>query len=108
MRRFDSHTKAYVVGVVRWRSKVAENEAMISPDLKNIFSKKNLIGKIFLELEKVGDPSILVGFGRNPFVFRAREKNSDEIFFEKIFFKSGLIIASFSATLDLQRTTLAT
>ena len=42
---------------------------MISPDLKNIFSKKNLIGKIFLELEKVGDPSSLVDLGRNSLYF---------------------------------------
>ena len=51
--------------LVRWRSKVAENEAMVSPNFKNIVRKKNLTRKKFLELEKVGDPSILVDFGRN-------------------------------------------
>ena len=39
--------------------------------------------------------------------FRALKKNiSVRFFFQKIFLKSGLIIASISATLDLQRTNL--
>ena len=46
--------------LVRWRSKVAEMEAMISPDLKNIFWKKNLTEIFFFRARKVGDPSILV------------------------------------------------
>ena len=48
--------------LVRWMSKVAENEAMIGPDLKNIFSKKNLIGKIFFEADTFYFASILEDF----------------------------------------------
>ena len=35
--------------MVRWRPKVAENDRMIGPDFKNIFSKKNIL---FFEIEK--------------------------------------------------------
>ena len=48
--------------LVRWRSKVAENEAMIGPDFKIIFSKKNLIGKFFLEADTFYFASILEDF----------------------------------------------
>ena len=43
-------------------SKVAENEAMIGPDLKNMFSKKNLVGKIFFEADTFYFASILEDF----------------------------------------------
>ena len=56
---------AVVDSVVRWSSKVAENDPMIGLIRKIFFSEKNLIVNFFLELEKVGDPSILVAFGRN-------------------------------------------
>ena len=56
---------AVVDSVVRWSSKVAENDPMIGLIRKIFFPKKNLIGKFFLELEKVGDPSILGALGRN-------------------------------------------
>ena len=41
-----------------------------------------------------------------PLTLRALKKYFSEIFFSKIFFKSGLFIASISATLDPQRTSL--
>ena len=40
---------------IRWSSKVAENEAMIRADLKNIFSEKISSEKYFFELRKVGN-----------------------------------------------------
>ena len=46
--------------LVRWGSKVAEMNAMIRPDFKNIFWKKNLTEIFFFRARKVGDPSILV------------------------------------------------
>ena len=54
--------------LVRWRSKVAENDAMVWADLKNIFSKKISSKKYFFELDKVGEPSILVDFGEIPLI----------------------------------------
>ena len=49
---------------IRWVSKVAEMEAMSSPDLRNIFSEKTLI-EFFFQSSKVKFPSIL---GEIPFV----------------------------------------
>ena len=80
--------------LVRWRSKVAENEAMISADLNNNLSRKKTHRENFLELEKVGDPLILTAFYKGNFTqnqptsngFRAQENFPDDIFFRKNIF----------------------
>ena len=82
---------------IRSRSKVAEMEAMSSPDLRNIFSEKKSHRNIFFRSSKVKFPSIfhlnrlLFTKGISPkiegnFTFELWKKYFDEIFFSKKYF----------------------
>ena len=88
---------------------------MSTPGWGKIFSEKNLAGKYFFELDFVGDPSISLMNspykikGISPKIEGSPTKSSSKkyfpmrFFFEKIFFQSAQLIASFSATLEHQR-----